>query len=94
MNKGWKNLIIIVIFWLLSFIILYFLAIKIKQTFTPHTYKLTYVVYYPNTPDTVTVYLKHEADLYSSQGTNYIQSDGLVIETTSIIKILKQTQIK
>jgi len=59
------------------------------------TYKLTYVVYYPDKADTTTVYLKHKARLRSYQGTNYIRvREGVVIATTAIIRVINQEEIK
>lgn len=61
-----------------------------------YNYNLVYAVYYnPTTTDTVSVLVRGEAKLWSSQGANYIsiEDDGILFQTTAPIKIIEQIQL-
>ena len=61
-------------------------------------YEVTYVIFYQNTvSDTVTIKVKGEPRLFSTEGTNYIHVCGSfknVVQSTAPIKILKLKKLK
>ena len=60
-------------------------------------YSLTYVVYYqPTSSDTITMLVKKEPYIVSTEGTNYISTSSFdcVISTTAPLKILTVKKIK